>query len=139
LCLNSVAGGLAVWYTETAPNFHYTLQLPYSGWIRWEEETNHQCTQSCSGRGGVWSTMLSNDKGILQLQLTADGLPSPTRKPNIYWYLGPHIRKHTVNGWIKRWQQQLWHKESYQMMCWWNVSWQVLRFLYKHVARSLGL
>jgi len=52
----------------------------------WEDKTN------CSG------TVPSNEKGPLQLQVTADGLPSPPRKPNIYWYLGPHIRIHTVNG-----------------------------------------
>jgi hypothetical protein len=66
--------------------------------MRWEEKTNCNCTQSSCGRGGVWSTMLSNDKGPLQLQPTADGLPSPLRKPNIYWYLRPHARIHAVNS-----------------------------------------
>jgi len=107
LCLNSIAGGFELWYTKAAPTFHCTLWLPYSRWMRWEDKTNCHCTQSCSGRCGVWSTVLSNEKGPLQLQVTADGLPSPPRKPNIYWYLGPHIRIHTVNGWIQHWQQQL--------------------------------
>ena len=43
----------------------------------------------------MWSTVLSNEKGPLQLHLTADGLPSPSMKPHIYWYLEPHTRIHT--------------------------------------------